>query len=233
MRRRTIGQLYSRIAILLCRVVLLLGMLLTPLSLSAQGCVNPSSEYRDVATTLKLNVAYAALGVINPQVEFQISGNSWFQTEIVYSPWQSFKGHPLHFGIFQNEYRYYIPGTKGLYVGANVGAMAFHMSKPMFVDGSVVFQNRYCKGYGVMAGAVVGYKFKFEHHPRLVVDLFVGFGYMHSKYNGYSMSGEIDMYPHRPADKQPASPDPFNISAEWLPNKAGVSVGVIIFDRDR
>ena len=48
-------------------------------------------------------------------------------------------------------------------------------------------------------------------------------------YNGYSMDGVIDMHPHRPAWKEPASPDPFNISAEWLPNKAGISIGFLLW----
>ena len=74
----------------------------------------------------KLNGLYACVGVINPQVEFRLSDHSAFQTEIVYSPWQSIKGHPMHFGIFMNEYRYYIKEhNRGFYVGGNVGMMAF------------------------------------------------------------------------------------------------------------
>lgn len=181
-------------------------------------------------TTLKLNAAYALVGVINPQVEFRLTPHSAFQTEFVYSPWRSiFDGHPMHFGILLNEYRYYLsPRTRGLYVGANFGMMAFRMSKPQLADGRVVLQNRYSKGYGFMGGVTVGYQWRLSR--RCMLDLFVGFAYMHSNYNGYSMDGVVDMYPSRPEDKQPASPDPFNSSAEWMPNKAGLSIGILLFD---
>lgn len=178
-------------------------------------------------TTLKLNAAYALAGVVNPQIEFRITPHSAFQTELVYSPWQSIKGHPMHFGIFLNEYRYYISErTKGLYAGVNFGMMAFNMSKPQFNHGVLCFQERYCKGYGFMGGAVIGYEWHIA--PRWVLDAFVGFAYMYSNYNGYSMDGVIDMYPSRPAERQPLHPDPFNVSAEWLPNKVGISIGFIL-----
>lgn len=181
-------------------------------------------------TTLKLNAAYALVGVINPQVEFRLTPHSAFQTEFVYSPWQSiFDGHPMHFGILMGEYRYYLsPRTRGLYLGANFGMMAFKMSKPQLADGRVALQNRYCKGYGFMGGVTVGYQWRLSR--RCMLDLFVGFAYMHSNYNGYSMDGVVDMYPSRPEDKRPTSPDPFNSSAEWLPNKAGLSIGILLFD---
>ena len=135
----------------------------------------------------------------------------------------------MHFGIFLNEYRYYISErTKGLYVGANFGMMAFKMSKPEIVNWHIVLQERYCKGYGFMGGAGVGYEWRFG--MRWMVDAFVGFGYMYSNYNGYTLDDKIEMHPHRPADKQPLHPDPFNISAEWLPNKVGLSIGFLLFD---
>ncbi len=181
------------------------------------------------APVVKLNAAYALVGVVNPQVEFRFTPHSAFQTEIVYSPWKSIKGHHMHFGILLNEYRYYIAPskTKGLYVGANVGMMGFDMSKPYFDGGTIRLQNRYCKGYGFMLGGVVGYEWQFAE--RWMLDVFVGFSYMYTMYNGYSMDGVIDMHPHRPAWKEPASPDPFNISAQWLPNKAGISIGFLLW----
>ena len=176
----------------------------------------------------KLNALYACVGVVNPQVEFRLSNHSTFQTEIVYSPWQSIKGHPMHFGIFMNEYRYYIKEhNRGFYVGGNVGMMAFKMSKPYIANGHFGLQDRYCKGYGFMFGACVGYEHLFCE--RWVLDAFVGFSWMHSTYNGYSLNGEIDLHPHRPAWKEPSSPDPLNYSAEWLPNKIGLSIGYLIF----
>lgn len=191
-----------------------------PLDVAAKEC--------GAQPIVKLNAAYALVGVVNPQVEFRLSPHSAFQTEIVYSPWKSIDGHHMHFGIFLNEYRCYIAPerTHGLYAGVNAGMMAFNMSKPQLADGHIALQNRYCKGYGFMAGAVVGYEWQFAR--RWVLDVFVGFAYMHSKYNGYSMDGVVDMNPSRPEDKRPTSPDPFNSSAEWLPNKAGISIGFLL-----
>ncbi|MBQ3248679.1 MAG: DUF3575 domain-containing protein [Alistipes sp.] len=208
------------------RLILTLAALFVFLSATAQDDVAVKERF---APAVKLNAAYALVGIINPQVEFRFTPHSAFQAELVYSPWQSVKGHPLHFGMFINEYRYYIAPrhTRGLYVGANVGMMGFNMSKPMFVDGGVKLQDRYCKGYGFMLGGVVGYQWLFAE--RWMLDVFVGFSYMYTMYNGYSMDGVIDMHPNRPAWKEPASPDPFNISAEWLPNKAGISIGFLLW----
>lgn len=39
------------------------------------------------------------------------------------------------------------------------------------------------------------------------------------------------MNPHRPVP--PEHPDPWNGSAEWLPNKIGLSIGLLICDPHR
>lgn len=177
---------------------------------------------------VKLNGIYALGGVVNPQVEIKLTEHSAFQTELVYSPWKSIRGHHMHFGIFTNEYRYFFRETNnGLYVGAEAGIMLFDVSKPYLSNGKIALQNRYCKGYGCLAAGVVGYEWKFA--KRWMLDAYVGFGYLHSKYNGYTMNGEIDMYPNRPEDKQPTSPDPFNSSAEWIPTKIGLSIGFLLW----
>jgi hypothetical protein len=177
---------------------------------------------------IKLNGLYALGGVVNPQFEVRLTKHSAFQSELVYSPWKSIDGHHMHFGIFSNEYRYYFREVSdGFYVGAAAGIMLFDVSKPQFADGKLTFQNRYCKGYGCMGSVVVGYEWRFAE--RWLLDAYVGFGYLHSMYNGYSMDGEIDMYPNRPEHKQPAYPDPFNASAEWLPTKIGLSIGFLLW----
>lgn len=177
---------------------------------------------------IKLNGLYALGGIINPQVEMRISNHSTLQAEIVYSPWRSIKGHHLHFGIFTNEYRYFFrEANDGWYVGAHAGIVLMDVSKPQIVNGKFGFQNRYSKGYGVLAGAVVGYEWRFAE--RWLLDAYVGFGYLHSNYNGYSLDGKIDMNPHRPDYKQPEYADPFNASAEWLPTKIGLSIGFLLW----
>ena len=175
---------------------------------------------------VKLNALYAALGVINPAVEFAITPKSSLQTDIVISPWKSINGKHMNFAIFMGEYRRYFKAhNDGWYLGANIGMMAFDMSKPFIKDWKLQFENRYCKGYGMMIGLCVGYEYRFRE--RWLIDAYFGWAWMDSHYNGYSFEGETDMFPHRP--EQPEFPDPFNGSSEWYPNKIGVSIGYRIF----
>ena len=175
---------------------------------------------------VKLNALYAALGVINPAVEFAITPKSALQTDIVISPWKSINGKHMNFAIFMGEYRRYFKAhNDGGDLGANIGMMAFDMTKPFIKDWKLQFENRYCKGYGMMLGLCVGYEYRFRE--RWLVDAYFGWAWMDSHYNGYSFEGETDMYPHRP--EQPEFPDPFNGSSEWYPNKIGISIGYRIF----
>lgn len=187
----------------------------------------------DAQIYAKLNGLYALVGVINPAVEFTVSQKSTFQTEIVFSPWKYVNDHgvdkPMKFGILMTEYRrYFKQHNRGWYLGANMGMMGFKMSKPQFSDGWFL-ENRYSKGYGMMIGICGGFEYQFA--DRWLLDAYFGWSYMLSWYNGYSLDGTIDLYPHRPV--QPEKPDPFNGSHEWLPNKIGVSIGFMIFNPAR
>ena len=175
---------------------------------------------------VKLNALYALVGVVNPSVEFAISPKSTLQTDIVVSPWKSINQKHMTFAIFMGEYRrYFKEHNRGWYLGANIGMMAFDMSKPYIEGWKLKFEDRYCKGYGMMIGLCVGYEHQFGE--RCLLDAFFGWAWMDSHYNGYSFDGKVDMYPHRPV--QPENPDPFNGSSEWYPNKLGVSIGYRIF----
>ena len=187
----------------------------------------------DAQIYAKLNGLYALVGVINPAVEFTVSPKSTFQTEIVFSPWKYVNDHgvdkPMKFGILMTEYRrYFKQHNRGWYLGANMGMMGFKMSKPQFSDGWFL-EIRYSKGYGMMIGICGGFEYQFA--DRWLLDAYFGWSYMLSWYNGYSLDGTIDLYPHRPV--QPEKPDPFNGSHEWLPNKIGVSIGFMIFNPAR
>ena len=187
----------------------------------------------DAQIYAKLNGLYALVGVINPAVEFTVSPKSTFQTEIVFSPWKYVNDHgvdkPMKFGILMTEYRrYFKQHTRGWYLGANMGMMGFKMSKPQFSDGWFL-ENRYSKGYGMMIGICGGFEYQFA--DRWLLDAYFGWSYMLSWYNGYSLDGTIDLYPHRPVQLE--KPDPFNGSHEWLPNKIGVSIGFMIFNPAR
>lgn len=194
-------------------VTLLLTALFGARSVRAQGYI-------------KLNIPYALVCVVNPAVEFAISPKSTLQSEIVISPWMSINRKHMLFGIFMGEYRrYFKQHNDGWYLAANVGMMMFDISKPYLENWAIKTENRYSKGYGSMIGFAVGYEHQFG--KRWLVDAYLGWAFMSSHYNGYSLNGKIDMYPHRPVE--PKYPDPFNGSSEWYPNKIGVSIGYRIF----
>ncbi len=175
----------------------------------------------------KLNGLYALVGAVNPAAEFVVSPRGAMQLEAVYSPWKSVNGHHMQFGILMGEYRRYFQSAgEGWYLGGNLGMMLFDVSKPEIRHGKLQFENRYSKGNGLMIGLCAGYERRFAE--RWLVDAYLGWAWMHSWYNGYSMDGQIDLYPHRPV--QPRYPDPYNKSAEWYPNKIGVSIGYLIFN---
>ena len=137
---------------------------------------------------VKLNALYALAGVVNPAVEFAISPKSTLQTDIVVSPWKSIDDYHMLFAFFMGEYRRYFKGhNEGWYLGANLGMMAFNMSKPYIQNWALKFENRYCKGYGMMIGLCVGWEHRLGE--RWIMDAFLGCAWMDSHYNGYSFEG--------------------------------------------
>ena len=178
----------------------------------------------------KINALYALVGVINPQVEAGIAPHSTMVIDLTVSPWKSVNSRHFLFGMMNAEYRYYIKGaTNGFYAAANIGGVGFNINKPYFFKyGNIInFNSRYGKGFGFILGACLGYQHQISE--RWSVDAFAGFGYMHSWYNGYLPDGTIVMNPH--GHEHYDKPDPFNISAEWMPFKAGIAIGYKIFGK--
>lgn len=182
----------------------------------------------------KLNVLYATVGLINPQLEFVVAPHSSISIDPMISPYKTIKWgnrNDIHalFGIFQTEYRYYIKSeAQGFYLSANVGMQAFDITRPYLFQNKnlVTFEQGFGRGFGVMAGIGIGYSHRFKE--RWVVDAFFAFNRMWSWYNDYDAEGKINMYPRH--QKEPKFADPFNGSAEWLPSKIGVSIGYMIFN---
>jgi len=212
----------------LSRIITALAAILlaTPLAVSAQGQIYG-----------KLNTAYALAGIINPQVEVVLSERMSFQTELVYSPWKYivYRGvnRPMRFVIFSNETRMFLHHpTQGWYAGLNLGFQGFNMTKPDFSGGRIGLEEGHSgKGYGLQAGMSIGYQWTFTE--RWLLDAYAGFGYQISWYNSYYYNtpgipnGTIEDVPH--GHDPNAAHDPWNASAEWGPNKAGVSIGYRIF----
>ena len=66
------------------------------------------------------------------------------------------------FAIFMGEYRrYFKEHNRGWYLGANLGMMAFDMSKPCIENWKLKFGNCYCKGYGMTIGLCVNCEYRF------------------------------------------------------------------------
>lgn len=180
-------------------------------------------------TYIKLNAPYTLVGILNTQAEFVISKHSSMAFDVTFSPWKSFKGKHLLFGIAQYEYRYYIKqATNGWYISANTGVNIFNMHRPQYFTNGKIFsrQNEYGKGFGVMAGVGVGW----EHHlsERWIMDIFISFDRIWSWYNRYKNDGTIEMHPQ--GHEHYLKPDPFNGSVEDMPVKGGISFGYRIFN---
>lgn len=173
---------------------------------------------------VKLNVPYALVGVVNPAVEFAISPKSTLQTDIVISPWKSINEKHMLFAIFMGEYRrYFKEHNRGWYLGANIGMMAFDMSKPYIEGWKLKFEDRYCKGYGMMIGLCVGYEYQFG--KRWLLDAFLGWAWMDSHYNGYSFDGQVDMYPTAPYN--PNTPTRSTALRSGIPTRSASRSGIV------
>lgn len=156
---------------------------------------------------VKLNGVYALVGVINPSIELPISNKFTFNMEGVYSPWKSVNNRPMNLGMFMNEVRWHPRANyNGWYVGATAGMQGFHMAKD---------DEKNCKGWGILVGATTGYQWQLG--KRLLLEAFVGYGWQHSWYVGYSPTTGEEIFP-------------YNKSAEWLPYKLGLNVGYKFFD---
>jgi len=195
------------------KFVIISILILSPIRIFAQSYV-------------KLNALTAVVGIINPSVEFTLSNHSTYQLDVNISPWKKiWDGKHMAFGLVLNEYRYYFKEhNMGWYLGGSAGLQVFDMSKPQLEQGfGFTLENRYCKGYGINLGGLVGWEKQLGKNKRWIMDVYIGISYMLSYYNGYSLDGEIDMYPHR--TYEPKYPDPWNGTAETYPSTIGVSFG--------
>lgn len=179
-------------------------------------------------TYVKMNALYAAVGVINPQVESVISSHSSMAIDITASPWRRWDGNHSQFLILLGEYRYYFKqAAQGWYVSANAAMMGFDLNRLQFFKGKFISrQSDYGKGFGVAAG--VGFGWQHSLSERWCVDMFFSFDRMLSWYNRYSIEGDINMHPQ--GHEHYLKPDPFNASVEDMPIKLGVSFGYKIID---
>lgn len=155
---------------------------------------------------VKSNVLTALVAV--PQVALESSrGTHWtLQLDATLSAWRSVRGAPMEFVVLVAEWRHYRRGVfNGPYLGMHAGLTGFRLQKPEYA-GERIYQ----EGFGLVAGASVGYVRRLTDDWR--ADFFVGGGTAQSKYKGYDMDTG-DRYDGEQG---------WNESGEWVPYRVGV-----------
>lgn len=154
-------------------------------------------------TYIKANALYWAVLVTNVSVETKIGEKFTFNTDAVFSPWNSVGGKPYLIGQLIPEVRFYPKeANNGFYVGLYGAFHAFKMSKWNYDS------DKYQKGFGYAFGATVGYELPIG--KRWLMDFYAGGGWQTSKYRGYDTATDA-MYVG------------YNGSGEWIPYKVGVA----------
>lgn len=156
-------------------------------------------------TNLKWNALYWALGIVNMSAETKLADKWTLNGDLVYSPWESLDGNPMKFGQAIAEGRFY---TKKAFEGFYVGAYGSYHRMFKFTKWNYINSDSYQKGNGMSFGATLGYQLKIN--TRWSLDVYVGYGWQHSDYEGYKKSTG-----KKYLDK--------NGSGEWLPYKLGAS----------
>ena len=154
-------------------------------------------------THLKVNALYTAALLPNIGIETKLNSNFTFEAEIFGSPWKSINDKPYLMVAALAGTRYYINESfKGFYLGAYLSGNKFKVSKWNYTA------NQVQRGWGMSAGATIGYQ--MEISPKCNMDFYVGGGFHHAWYWGEVIStGETYVG--------------WNKSAEWLPYRAGVT----------
>lgn len=149
---------------------------------------------------MKVNIPFAALGIINLAVEKPINKKLSLQAEGLISPWKSFHGKNLKVYMGTLEGRYYFDEVmKKWYIGAYGSIAAFDLQKwnyysakpvldalgnpELLGDGSARMTERYQRGIAFIFGISGGYHFTIN--TKLGLDVFVGIGNAQSIYRGY------------------------------------------------
>lgn len=155
-------------------------------------------------TTLKGNVLYWAVVVLNLSAETALGGHVTLNADLVYSPWESIDGNKMRLGQAIATARWYPRGAfDGFFAGPYAALHAFRISK----WGGYGDMGMYQVGNGVSLGAEVGYQWSIA--PRWNMEASVAGGWQVSHYTGYESGGEIYA--------------PWNGSGEWIPYKIGLT----------
>ncbi len=156
-------------------------------------------------TYLKGNAAYWAVGITNVSIETRLSNKLTFNSDLVFSPWESIRNNAFLFGQIIPEVRFYPnEAFKGFYVGGYAAFQVFKMTKWNYWN-----TGKYQKGRGFALGLSIGYQIPISNRWNL--DVYGGAGWQNSQYKGYYMN----------TDKMYVG---WNGSGEWLPYKIGIAI---------
>ena len=163
--------------------------------------------------------ALAAIGIVNPAVEFRLDKKWSMQLEgLGVFAKNNFlgTGYPLQMGSFFVEGRYYFNKVfHGLFVAPNVGCGAFRLNKNIlhkFFGWSPDLnykksENSVQAGGNLMAGLTLGYVHTFKKNPRWSVEVNWSLGRQWAQY-------EDHLYDEKGT---PTGHVPVNGSAEYMP----------------
>ena len=170
----------------------------------------PAQEQKSVY--LKGNALFLPMGIINVGAEYQLSEKYSLQGDIFISPWKSFLGNHAQIYAGHLEGRYYFKQVfDKWYVGINAGSGIFDITKWNYFG-----TENYQRGFTFMAGATVGYQFKWKENWN--IDAFLGVGTAQSFYHGYAkMTDPPGFYRYDGASD-------WNKSGEIMPYRGGIMI---------
>lgn len=163
--------------------------------------------------------ALAAIGIINPAVEFRLDKKWSMQLEgLGVMARNNFlgTGYPLQMGSFFLEGRYYFKKVyHGFFVAPNMGVGAFRLNKNIlykFFGWSPDLnykksENSLQTGSNLMGGVTLGYVHTFKKNPHWSVEVNWSLGRQWARYDDHLYD----------ADGNPSGHVPMNGSAEYMP----------------
>ena len=142
--------------------------------------------------TIKTNLIGDAFLMANLALEIDIIKNLSFALPVYWSGWDYAGIHTLKFRTFmiQPEFRYYIPKTNGLYVGAHFGVGHWNFAlgdhAPMLglddLDGWR-YQDHKGESPAIGGGLSLGYALQFKKNPNWGMEFAIGGGVYDAKYD--------------------------------------------------
>lgn len=199
--------------LILRRSIVLLVLLAGPLrGIGAQGADSGSVRSYSAAAERRIKIGASTLiGIPSIGVERPLArAGRTFQWDLMVSPWVSVGGYPLEFAIGTAEWRAYRDGrTDGWYAALHTGVAAFRLQRWDYRDTTI-----YHEGASFLGGGTFGRVWRTRRG--WLIDAYVGGGTTQSLYKSY------DRLTGSRADLARL----WNISAEFLPYRTGLSIGL-------